>query len=464
MKRGWVTYSVCMGLLSALLAGSAGQAQEPDPRWYERRGPGSYVPPTGHTNAPPYSGSYEPGVSNDGRGFADQRDTSARQNDDVDYPQPQWRDRSAASRQQFRTEPRVITVPSSRVGSNVILGGTVVPHREVTLAAQLPGRIEYIAGSEGDWFQRGDLLLAINDDNLLAKRRQAMAELQNAQVALGNAHVQYSREYWAPRSRSPGQFPGMGMPNLFDQMFTRRMGDWMGYGNPPLERSADLYSYGSKVEQAEARLEQARSAIDEIEAKLRDARAEAPFSGVITAKLVDEGDTVQPGQSLLRFADTQYLQLRVDVPARLVPGLEMGMVVPVKLDIGDTRVDAQVARIFPVADPQRHTVTVKFDLPQDTPGGPGMYAEVLLPDPNAMVRNLPVIPYDAVVWRGSLPAVFALDRQGDPQLRMVRLGEGMGNNTVAVLSGLQAGEQILVNPAPGMSSDWSTQRGENPDK
>ena len=62
-----------------------------------------------------------------------------------------------------------------------------------------------------------------------------------------------------------------------------------------------------------------------IDAKLRDARSVAPFDGVIMKKFVEVGDTVQPGMPLLKYADVEYLQIVVDVPGRLRPGLSEGM-------------------------------------------------------------------------------------------------------------------------------------------
>jgi multidrug efflux pump subunit AcrA (membrane-fusion protein) len=47
---------------------------------------------------------------------------------------------------------QIVTVQQSRVSSSVALGGTVVAYREVTLTAQIPGRIEFLAGTEGDRF------------------------------------------------------------------------------------------------------------------------------------------------------------------------------------------------------------------------------------------------------------------------------------------------------------------------
>ncbi len=351
----------------------------------------------------------------------------------------------------------VVTVEESRLGSTVTLGGTVVAYKQVTLTAQLPGRIEFIAGTEGDHFKSQEVLAAIDDDDLLAKRRAALAQIGNAQSAIANAQMQYSRELYSPQSRSIARSGGMGMPTMFDQMFTRPMQGFMPGnigGEPWLDRQADLYSSGTQLNQAHNAQLSAQSQLEEIDARLRDARSFAPFDGVIVRKLVEEGDTVQPGQPLLEYADLEYLQVQVEVPARLMPVLQKGMLVPARLDVGDTHTEVRVAQIFPSADAQRHTVTVKFDLPVGTPGGPGMYAEVMLPDITTSTEAVPVIPESAVMWRGSLPAVYVLNQQNEPQLRLVRLGDYVGNRQVAVLSGLQVGERIFAIPPASMASGW----------
>jgi hypothetical protein len=69
---------------------------------------------------------------------------------------------------------QIVTVEASTTASAVTLGGTVVAFREVTLTAQIPGRVEFIAGTEGDAFKKDDILVAIDDDDLLAKRRSAV--------------------------------------------------------------------------------------------------------------------------------------------------------------------------------------------------------------------------------------------------------------------------------------------------
>jgi multidrug efflux pump subunit AcrA (membrane-fusion protein) len=107
-----------------------------------------------------------------------------------------------------------------------------------------------------------------------------------------------------------------------------------------------------------------------------------------------------------------------------------------------------------MADPQRHTVKVKFDLPQGV-SEPGAYAKVLVPDFNAPERANPVIPLSAVRYNGSLPGVYVLDDAGSVQLRLIRVGEPVPNGFVTVLSGLRAGERIIDDPGPNVASGWS---------
>jgi multidrug efflux pump subunit AcrA (membrane-fusion protein) len=347
------------------------------------------------------------------------------------------------------TAESVITVPSVPVGAAVSLGGTVVPYKDVTFSAQIPGRIESIAGEEGDHFESGAEIIAINIDDLQAQRRSAWANLANAEAALRNAGVQYNREIISPYGGEMNDSMG-GLGSMM-KSFTNPMQGMVGSGSKPgMDRYATRYQYGTQLEQARGQIVSARSAIEKIDTKIRDAKSVAPFDGVITRKLVEVGDPVQPGQPLLKYADVSRLQIKLEVPARLMPGVKKGMVFPARLDVGDVDIQVQVAQIFPIADPDRHTVTVKLDLPQGVPGGAGMYAEVMINDVNARVRELPVVPKAALVWRGSLPGVYVMNQNNQRELRLVRTGDDVGADGVAILSGLRAGERVIVK---GSTSD-----------
>jgi multidrug efflux pump subunit AcrA (membrane-fusion protein) len=344
---------------------------------------------------------------------------------------------------------RIITVEEATAGEQTV-SGTVVPFREVTLTAQISGRVTLVAGSEGDFFDRDAVLVAISDERLTAQRQSAIAELRSAEAAMRDAQVQFGREVAAPRSRDIGQMPGMGIPSMFDQLITRPMGSVAGLGDPALERHADLYSRSVGVDQANARWQQALSRLEELDSAIRDTRSVAPFSGLIMRKHVEEGDTVQPGQPLVTFGHVEFLRVEADIPARLVGRLNVGDLVRVTLDVGRTNVDARVAQVFPIADPLRHTVTVKFDLPRGVPGGPGMYADVHLPGvpvTDGVVR----VPLTAIVPGGALPRVAVVGPDGAARVRMVRLGAVHGDS-VTILSGLESGERILDEPPANIRS------------
>lgn len=343
----------------------------------------------------------------------------------------------------------IFVVRASDERPTLAIGGTVVPFREVTLAAQLPGRIKFIAGIEGDHFDAGTTLVALEDDELLAKRSAAYAQLSSADADLRNAGVQYSRELWSPTiEQGPG---GMGVPNMFDSMFTRPAEQFFGTRDRDAERSANLYGASTRIEQARSAMLRAQSEIRAIDAKLRDAKSLAPFSGVIMQKFVEEGDTVQPGQPLLKFADVTWLQVEVDVPARLAQGLQSMMILKKAATFDDhpAAVDVRVAQVYPMADIQRHTIKVKFDIPQGV-SKPGMYAKILIPDASvgAGLKQLPAIPTTAIRYRGSLPVVYVENINGNPELRMIREGKHLPNGMTIVLSGVAEGDRVFANPGP----------------
>jgi len=158
----------------------------------------------------------------------------------------------------------IVTVQGGSAGGGVALGGTVVPRKEVTLSAQVPGRIEILAGEEGDQFDKGTVLVAVDEDDLLARRKAAWAELAGADAKLRNAGVQYSREWVSPYGGQSNDAMG-GMPSMFNFFSSPARGMMPGGGSPGYDRHADLYTHGTEIEQA-------RSSVTAIQARIEDFR------------------------------------------------------------------------------------------------------------------------------------------------------------------------------------------------
>ena len=349
----------------------------------------------------------------------------------------------------------IVTVRSSQSSSQTVLGSTVVPYKEITVTAQMPGKITALMGDVGSKFKKGDILAKIDDAQLLAKRNTLWTQVTSAQAALKNSQAQYRREVVSPRSKDISGMPGMGMPSMMDIYFTRPMYDMMGETNTGYNRYSDLLSRATGVSQAESQVMMVWSQLNELNTKIKDTISIAPFEGIIMAKMVEEGDAVQPGQPLMKYGFVKYLRLKADVPSMLVASLKKGMNVPVRIGNISPTV-AKISQIYPVADPSRHTVVVKFDLPVGVLASPGMYAEIYLPDSSPGGNMVITIPKTALIAGRSLPTVLVADESKQTSsLRLIRTGATQGDGTtVSVVSGLKAGERIINNPPAGASRGW----------
>ena len=355
---------------------------------------------------------------------------------------------------QWSHAAEIVTVRSSAPNSQTVLGSTVVPYKEVTITAQVPGKIVSLTGEVGSKFNKGSILAKIDDAQLLAKKNTLWSQITSAQAALQNSQAQHQREIVSPRSKDITGMPGMGMPSMMDIYMTRPFYEMMGDSDTDYNRYSDLLSSATGVRQAESQLMTIWSQLNEIDTKIKDTVSIAPFEGIIMAKMVEVGDAVQPGMPLMKYGFVKYLRLRADVPSMLVSSLKKGMDVPVRIGSINKAV-ARVSQIYPVADPSRHTVVVKFDLPVGILASPGMYAEIFLPDSTSGSNKVITIPRTALIEGRSLPTVLVADESTKTSsLRLVRLGASQGNGIVAVVSGLKAGEKVINNPPTGASSGW----------
>tara|TARA_R110002073_G_scaffold137248_2_gene286194 strand:- start:1847 stop:2731 length:885 start_codon:yes stop_codon:yes gene_type:complete len=109
-----------------------------------------------------------------------------------------------------------------------------------------------------------------------------------------------------------------------------------------------------------ARIEAARAQADTLRVQIDLARITAPFDGVVTARMVDEGAIAAPGTPILELVETGHLEARIGLPAisaaRLVPG-EM-----YKLVADTGTVEAKLRTVTGVIDADRRTVAAMFDI------------------------------------------------------------------------------------------------------
>ena len=350
----------------------------------------------------------------------------------------------------FDSVYNIQTVSGMSLDKRALLVGVVVSSKQVSLSAQVAGDVLSVNGKEGDMFKQGSVLLTLEQESIQAQRDSAFAEISSANESLRNAGVQYSQSIVSPNS---GGMLG-GVPGMFS-MFTDPMLKMSGQGNPEFDKFANRTSRYTNYQQAKNKLKQAESKLRQVEERLKDANIVAPFDGVIVVKNINRGDIVQPGQVLMKFANIKDLQVQVNIPSRLVSSLKLNKKYRVKLDIANVVVDAALSQIYPIADNAKHSVKVKFDLPENVPVLAGAYAEVEIFETDSGILT-PVVPESAIMWRSSLPSVFVINsKTNQTELRFVRLGEQVGKSKKSILSGLKIGEKIVTNPNILMVSGMS---------
>jgi RND family efflux transporter MFP subunit len=203
-----------------------------------------------------------------------------------------------------------------------------------------------------------------------------------------------------------------------------------------------------ELDDARARLAMAEAEVQRARAQLGYVNLTAPFAGVITARRVDPGDLVIPGQPALTLVSTGGVEIRADLPGRRASQVEVGDPVTVVVP-GGPRIPGRIARAVPALEggSRRFRVEVALQAPPGAVGlVPGQFARLEIEGEGEASAW---IPADAVVRRGQLTGVFLVDAD-TVRLRWVRLGESR-EEAVEVLAGLEGDVRLVRRPAPQLA-------------
>ena len=230
---------------------------------------------------------------------------------------------------------------------------------------------------------------------------------------------------------------------------------WQALRQKDAVTQQDLDEHLSAYSQAAANLAAADANAGRLE-KLRGFnRVVAPFDGVVTRRNVDVGDLVNAGnggtgQALFAVAQVDPLRLYVYVPQMYARQIKMGDAVTVTLA---ERVGQQfrgtIARTARAIDTATRTMQVEIQVPNPTGALiAGSYVQVTLPI-NVDARAL-VVPTNVLLFRPEGTRVALVDSGGRVHLTSVKLGTDFGTS-VEVLSGLNASDRIVLNPADSLA-------------
>ena len=210
----------------------------------------------------------------------------------------------------------------------------------------------------------------------------------------------------------------------------------------------DLEGQASAVAQAVARRDMSR-------VELAQCQLLAPFAGRVALFDVSLGAYVTPGEALLHLDDLSSMRLDLAVPERYLAQLQLGArLQAIAAAWPEQPFSGEIVAIDSRVDSESLTikVRVRFANP-DRRLRPGMLVQVALPFAS---ERLPLIPMQAVEFQGEQRFVYLLDGEQKVARRAVVLGDAQGSQ-VSVVSGLQAGERLVVEGVVALKSGQRVQ-------
>lgn len=273
--------------------------------------------------------------------------------------------------------------------------GTFEPSRQNTIGSDANGKLVSIRFEEGDQVRQGQLLAKVDDDML-------QLQLQNAEVGLE------------------------GQKN-----------DDRRYSNLEKENAVS----GVQVEKTRLGVKSGELQKKQIQKQIKSTSIVAPYSGVVTRKMIDLGSFVGQGTPLFELTDISSLKLTVNVPERDVLKFSLGQAVSIRADIyGDRDFTGKITNISVVAD-RAHNFKVQITVPNPKRElMAGMYGSVRLKN-NASVTRL-AVPRVALVGSSKNPQVYVV-RNKVAHLTTFTAGTADGDY-IEVVSGIQKGDEIVV--------------------
>ncbi|HEX6136213.1 MAG TPA: efflux RND transporter periplasmic adaptor subunit [Casimicrobiaceae bacterium] len=289
--------------------------------------------------------------------------------------------------------------------------GVVEAVRQSTLAAQVAGRIVALPVKAGDAVRAGQVLLEIDARGAVQAEAASRSQLREAEANLANARARFER------SR-----------RLFEERFISQ---------------AALDQAQAEYLAAQAQTAAALANANQSSTSKSYTTIVAPYDGVVASTEVELGDMATIGRPLVTVFDPRALRVSATLPQAVLAEARLDAPVRILVPSLGRELAARQVTVIPVADSRTHTTRVRLDLP-DAPGVmPGQYARALIATDHARVLT---IPLSAVLRRSEVTAVYVLDANGHAQLRQVRVGAAAIEGFVEVLSGLNPGERVALDP------------------
>ncbi len=223
---------------------------------------------------------------------------------------------------------RVETVVTRSIVQHVNVTGSVTSPRSAVLSTAVAGLVADIAVDEGRRVDAGDALLTLDAELAELALERSLAEVRQSETALADAK--------------------------------RRLADAEEVGAKRAIARTEIESLKAEVRVDEAALSASIAAAREQEAIVARHTLKAPFAGVISDRLTELGEWVNPGDGLLELVATENLRFDFRVAQDYFSALSADTAVEIALDaVPDRPIRGRIDAIVPVKNPGARTFLLR---------------------------------------------------------------------------------------------------------
>ncbi len=307
----------------------------------------------------------------------------------------------------FSPPPSVVnstTVESDKWETLIYAPGELEAENGVVVSAQLDGNVESINFVPGSFVSKGEVLLSQDLTSEYTQLASAKSALVLAEKNLDRAE--------------------------------------------PLLSSKDISQEDYDVIVAEH--QQAAAQVKNVESTIAKKNIVAPFNGRLGIAMIDQGQYLRGGDSIVTLQDISTILVNFSLPQREFSRVKVGQTVRVSVDSSDETVDGIVTVISPLVDSQTRNIRLQAKVEnEDELFKPGMFVDVelVVSDGDEVIK----IPASSVLNAPYGDSVFIIE-DGDAEdesvkkirQAFVRLGRSRGD-FVDVVEGLEPGQRIVTS-------------------
>src|SRR5579872_3465672 len=210
------------------------------------------------------------------------------------------------------------------------------------------------------------------------------------------------------------------------------------------------------AQQSYRSLQAARARIDLARKTASDTIVRAPFSGIVSERLVSTGDYVTKGMKVATVVRIDPVRVELTVPEQYLSLVKAGQAVRLSVDAYPNETfTATVKFVSPALKSDQRALTVEA-VAQNRDGRlkPGLFATAFLQQTNPAPALL--VPASSIETVSGTSRVYVVTDANKVEERIVTLGETVGDR-VELASGVKTGERVATNPRGKLSDGTRVQ-------